>query len=121
VLALTLLLGFFAAGVFSGFNAFLTELFLPTCTRGQRQGASYNFGRRAAAYGVLLIGWFDDLHAPPGLSILLFIGIAYTFVIAAALLLPETVGRVLTAEADERDAHRSAPGEAGGQKRKCLP
>jgi MFS family permease len=116
VLTLAFLLGFFASGVFAGFNAFLTELF-PTRTRGRRQGTSYNFGRRAAAYGVLLIGWFDNLLAPPGsasarsgLPILVFVAIAYALVIAAAWLLPETRGRKL----DDDEAHGSAPGNAGG-------
>ncbi|MGQ0587828.1 MAG: MFS transporter, partial [Gammaproteobacteria bacterium] len=37
-------LGFFASGYFSGFGAFLTELF-PTRLRGSGQGFAYNFGR----------------------------------------------------------------------------
>jgi MFS family permease len=83
-------LGIFASGVFSGLNAFLTELFLPP-TRGQRQGASYNYGRRAAAYSVLLVGWFEsNLQISGGLPILVFVGIAYTLVIVAALRLPPT-------------------------------
>jgi MFS family permease len=99
VLVLALPLGFFASGVFSGIGAFLTELY-PTPTRGRRQGSSYSFGRRVAAYILWPIGLLNaHLHAP-GPSIFFVVGIAYVCVIAAALWLPETNGRVLTAEAE---------------------
>jgi len=79
-------LGFFASGIFSGMGPFLTELF-PTRMRGSGQGFAYNFGR-----GML------SAKLPLGQSIGVFALIAYGLLIIAALLLPETKGRVLTAE-----------------------
>jgi MFS family permease len=96
VLALTFWLGFFASAVFSGMGAFFTELY-PTPTRGARQGSSYSFGRKFA-YNLLLVQQFD-VHLPSPL--LVFIVTAYALVILAALWLPETRGRDLTATGEE--------------------
>jgi MFS family permease len=90
-------LGFFASGIFSGMGPFLTELF-PTRMRGSGQGFSYNFGRGIAALNPWFVGLLSKT-LPLGQSIGVFAAIAYGILIIAALLLPETKGRVLTAEA----------------------
>ncbi len=89
-------LGFFASGIFSGMGPFLTELF-PTRIRGSGQGFAYNFGRGVASFNTLLVGLLSAT-LPLGQSIGVFALIAYGMLIVAALLLPETKGRVLTAE-----------------------
>lgn len=89
-------LGFFASGIFSGMGPFLTELF-PTRIRGSGQGFAYNFGRGIAALNPTFVGMLSAT-LPLGQSIGVFALIAYGLVIIAALLLPETKGRVLTAE-----------------------
>jgi MFS family permease len=88
-------LGFFASGIFSGMGPFLTELF-PTRIRGSGQGFAYNFGRGVASFNTLLVGILSAF-LPLGQSIGVFALIAYGLLILAALLLPETRGRVLTA------------------------
>ena len=90
-------LGFFASGIFSGMGPFLTELF-PTRMRGSGQGFAYNFGRGIAAMNPLFVGMLSA-KLPLGQSIGVFALIAYGLLIIAALLLPETKGRVLTADA----------------------
>ena len=89
-------LGFFASGVFSGVGPFFTELF-PTRIRASGQGFSYNFGR---GFGALFPTFVGALSAKLGLggAIGLFAAIAYGLMLIAVLLLPETRGRVLTAE-----------------------
>jgi MFS family permease len=89
-------LGFFASGIFSGMGAFLTENF-PTRVRGSGQGFAYNFGRGIAALNPFFVGVLSAT-LPLGQSIGIFAVIAYGILIIAALLLPETKGRVLTAE-----------------------
>ncbi len=88
-------LGFFASGIFSGMGPFLTELF-PTRVRGSGQGFAYNFGRGVAAMNPLFVGMLSA-KLPLGQSIGIFAIAAYGLLIVAALLLPETKGRVLTA------------------------
>jgi hypothetical protein len=56
-----------------------------------------NFGRGIAAMNPLLVGMLSAV-LPLGQSIGVFAVIAYGLLAAAALLLPETKGRVLTAE-----------------------
>ncbi|HXD45946.1 MAG TPA: MFS transporter [Pseudolabrys sp.] len=89
-------LGFFASGIFSGMGPFLTELF-PTRMRGSGQGFAYNFGRGIAALNPMFVGMLSA-KLPLGQSIGVFALIAYGLLIVAALLLPETKGRVLTAD-----------------------
>jgi len=89
-------LGFFASGIFSGMGPFLTELF-PTRMRGSGQGFAYNFGRGIAALNPMFVGMLSA-KLPLGQSIGVFALIAYGLLIIAALFLPETKGRVLTAE-----------------------
>jgi MFS family permease len=95
IMYLGLPLGFFASGIFSGMGPFLTELF-PTRVRGSGQGFAYNFGRGVAAMNPLFVGMLSA-KLPLGQSIGVFAIAAYGLLILAALLLPETKGRVLTA------------------------
>ncbi len=97
MLALGFPLGFFASGVFSGIGPFFTELF-PTRMRGSGQGFAYNFGRGVAALNPWLVGVLSAT-LPLGQSIGIFALIAYGLMVTAALLLPETRGRQLTADA----------------------
>ncbi len=90
-------LGFFASGVFSGMGPFFTELF-PTRMRGSGQGFAYNFGRGVAALNPWLVGVVSGM-LPLGQSIGVFALVAYGLMAIAALLLPETKGRVLSADA----------------------
>jgi MFS family permease len=90
-------LGFFASGIFSGMGPFLTELF-PTRMRGSGQGFAYNFGRGVASFNTTFVGLLSAT-LPLGQSIGVFAIVAYGLLIMAALLLPETRGRVLTADA----------------------
>jgi MFS family permease len=90
-------LGFFASGVFSGMGPFFTELF-PTRMRGSGQGFVYNFGRGVAALNPWLVGIVSGM-LPLGQSIGVFAMVAYGLMAIAAVLLPETRGRVLTADA----------------------
>jgi len=90
-------LGFFASGYFSGVGAFLTELF-PTRLRGSGQGFAYNFGRGLGALFPTLVG-FVSASTPLAEAIAIFAVIAYGLLLLAALLLPETRGRVLEADA----------------------
>jgi MFS family permease len=87
-------LGFFASGVYSGMGPFLTELF-PTRMRGSGQGFTYNFGRGVAAVNPFLVGMLSA-KLTLGQSIGVFAVAAYGLLIIAALLLPETKGRILT-------------------------
>src|ERR1700730_6281150 len=89
-------LGFFASGIFSGMGPFLTELF-PTRVRGSGQGFAYNFGRGIASINPSFVGLLSA-YLPLGRSIAVFAILAYGILICAALLLPETRGRVLTAD-----------------------
>lgn len=89
-------LGFCASGVFSGMGPYFTELF-PTRIRGSGQGFAYNFGR---GFGALFPTFVGALSKTLGLgpAIGLFAVFAYGLMLIAVLLLPETRGRVLTAE-----------------------
>jgi MFS family permease len=88
-------LGFFASGIFSGMGPFLTENF-PTRVRGSGQGFAYNFGRAIAALNPTFVGLLSAT-LPLGRSIGVFALSAYGLLTVAALLLPETKGRELTA------------------------
>ncbi|MFE0021403.1 MFS transporter [Amycolatopsis sp. NPDC059021] len=90
VLVLGFPLGFSMSAIFSGFGAFLAELY-PTALRGTGQGFTYNFGR---AVGAVFPGLVGFLGAGGGIVI----GAAGYVLAALALLgLPETRGRELLA------------------------
>ena len=85
-------LGVAASAYFSGAGPFFTELF-PTRLRGSGQGFAYNFGRGIGALFPTLVGF---LSASMGLAgaIAVFAVVAYGLLLIAALLLPETRGKV---------------------------
>lgn len=87
------LLGYFASGIFSGFGAFLSELF-PGRVRGTAQGFCYNFGRGVAGFAPALIGAVS-MHGNIGSAMIVVAVCAYAIVIVAAAALPETRGRAL--------------------------
>ncbi len=90
-------LGFFASGYFSGMGPFLTEIY-PTAVRGSGQGFCYNFGRGMGALFPALVGYLSQAM-PLADAMGLFAAAAYGLFFVAALLLPETRGRVLVADA----------------------
>jgi len=90
-------LGFCASAYFSGMGAFLTELF-PTRLRGSGQGFAYNFGRGIGALFPALVGYLSAT-IPLSTAIAIFAVIAYALLFIAALLLPETRGKILHADA----------------------
>ena len=88
-------LGFFMSGIFSGAGAFLSELF-PNEIRGSGQGFCYNFGRGIGATFPAMVGLLSDqMHFSLATAIGVCAGTAYTLVVVAALVLPETRGRDL--------------------------
>src|SRR5262249_27891123 len=89
-------LGFFLSGIFSGMGAFLSELF-PSRVRGSGQGFCYNVGRALGSFCPALVGYLSQTM-PLGIAIGYLAGGAYLLVVIAALSLPETKGRELTAE-----------------------
>jgi MFS family permease len=89
-------LGFFASGYYSGIGPFLTELF-PTRLRGSAQGFTFNFGRAIGALFPTLVGYLSTTLSLAN-AIAVFAIIAYGVLLVAAFLLPETYGKVLTAE-----------------------
>ncbi|MEZ2218403.1 MFS transporter [Rhizobium sp. RCC_161_2] len=88
-------LGFFSSGIFAGMGAFLTENY-PTRTRAAGQGFTYNFGRGIAALNPTLVA-VATASMPLGQAIAIFAVVAYALVILAALVLPETKGKELSA------------------------
>ncbi|MEQ4204704.1 MFS transporter [Actinopolymorpha sp. B17G11] len=93
VLVLGFPLGFSASAIFSGFGAFLAELY-PTQLRGTGQGFTYNFGRAMGAFFPAAVGF---LAASVGLGgAMTFGAAAYAIAVLALLGLPETRGRELT-------------------------
>ncbi|UJR86212.1 MFS transporter [Sandaracinus amylolyticus] len=95
MLALGFPLGFFGSGYFSGIGPFLTELF-PTRVRGTGQGFAYGVGRGVGAFFPMLVGVLGATM-PLGRAIGAFAVGAYALLIVAAVLLPETRGRILRA------------------------
>jgi len=82
------LLGFFSSGIFSGFGAFLSELF-PGTVRGTAQGFCYNIGRGVAGFAPALIGALS-VHGSIGAAMTAVAVCAYGVVLLAAAVLPET-------------------------------
>jgi MFS family permease len=89
-------LGICASAYFSGIGAFLTELF-PTRLRGAGLGFAYNFGRGLGALFPALVG-FLSAHSPLSTAISIFAVAAYALLLAGALALPETRGKILSAD-----------------------
>lgn len=86
------LVGFFGSGYFSGFGAFLAELF-PTRVRGTAQGFVYNFGRGVSAFAPFIIGTLAKTY---GIGTSLFItSLFFALGVGTVMFLPETKGKVL--------------------------
>jgi hypothetical protein len=81
--------------MFSAMGPFMTELY-PTEIRGTGQGFCYNVGRAFGALFPALVGFLAERMAL-GSAIAVFSFAAYTLMILALLLLPETKGRGLDA------------------------
>lgn len=88
ILLLGFPLGFCTSAIFSGFGAFLAELY-PTSLRGTGQGFTYNFGRAAGAVFPTVVGFLDVGGA------MVFGALGYGIAALALLGLPETRGREL--------------------------
>lgn len=91
------LLGYFASGIFSGFGAFLSELF-PGTVRATAQGFCYNLGRGVAGFAPALIGALSA-KGTMGAAMTIVAITAYGLVVVAAAALPETRGALLVTEA----------------------
>lgn len=86
-------LGIVVQGIFAGIGAYLSELY-PNAIRGSGQGFCYNIGRGLGSFFPIMVGTFSQ-----SMSLVKAMGIVagagYLLVIVAALLLPETRGKVL--------------------------
>jgi MFS family permease len=85
VLVLGFPLGFSMSAIFSGFGAFLAELY-PTALRGTGQGFTYNFGRAVGAIFPTVVGFMGAGGA------IVFGALGYGIAVVALLGLPETRG-----------------------------
>ena len=95
VLLLGFPLGFFQSAINAGIGATFAELF-PTRVRASGQGFSYNTGRALGSALPALVG-FASAHVELGQAIGLCAIGAYTVVLIATALLPETRGAELPA------------------------
>ncbi|MEU6317823.1 MFS transporter [Streptomyces sp. NPDC047009] len=85
-------LGFCMSAIFSGFGAYLSELY-PTAVRGTGQGFTYNTGRAVGAVFPTLVGFLADSWGVGGA--LVFGAVGYGLAALALLALPETRGKEL--------------------------
>lgn len=85
-------LGFAYSAIFSGFGAFLAELY-PTELRGTGQGFTYNFGRAVGAVFPATVGFMANSFGIGGA--MAFGALGYGIAVLALLGLPETRGRQL--------------------------
>lgn len=92
VLILGFPLGFCASAIFSGFGAFLAELY-PGDVRGAGQGFTYNFGRAVGAFFPTVIGFLAVRYGVGGA--MAFGALAYAVAFVALFGLPETRARQL--------------------------
>ncbi|HEX5405853.1 MAG TPA: MFS transporter [Pseudonocardiaceae bacterium] len=93
VLVLGFPLGFSSSAIFSGFGAFLAELY-PTALRATGQGFTYNFGRAVGAFFPTAVGF---LAGSWGIGAAMGFGaLGYAVAVIALLGLPETAGSELT-------------------------
>ncbi len=86
-------LGFFAAGIPASMSPLFSELY-PAGVRGTGVGFCYNTGRVVAAGLPMLVGKMSE-SISLGTAIGLNAAIAYSLVLVALLLLPETSGQSL--------------------------
>lgn len=90
-------LGFFSAGIPASMAALFSELY-PAGVRGTGVGFCYNFGRILSAAFPLLVGFMSD-RIGLGPAIGIDAAFAYSLVLIAVLMLPETRGKVFETEA----------------------
>jgi MFS family permease len=87
VLFLGFPLGFSSSAIFSGFGAYLSELY-PGRARGAGQGFTYNFGRAVGAFFPTAIGFLAGTYGVGGA--MAFGALAYALAFVALFGLPET-------------------------------
>jgi MFS family permease len=87
-------LGFFSAGIPASMAALFSELY-PAGVRGTGVGFCYNFGRIVSAGFPVLVGYLSE-RIGLGAAIGIDAAFAYSLVLLAALMLPETRGKVFT-------------------------
>ena len=109
MLLLSFPLGFFAITMFSPMGPYLTELY-PTHIRGTGQGFCYNIGRGVGAVFPALVGFLSSVM-PLGQAIAIFSFGAYSLVIVALLMLPETAGRSLESAPFDPGSPDAFPGD----------
>ena len=93
-------LGFFSAGIPASMAALFSELY-PAGVRGTGVGFCYNFGRIVSAAFPFLVGYLSD-HIGLGPAIGIDAAFAYSLVLIAVVLLPETRGKVFEQAAATR-------------------
>jgi MFS family permease len=93
-------LGFFSAGIPASMAALFSELY-PAGVRGTGVGFCYNFGRVVSAAFPFLVGYLSD-HIGLGPAIGIDAAFAYSLVLVAVLMLPETRGKVFEQAAATR-------------------
>jgi MFS family permease len=93
-------LGFFSAGIPASMAALFSELY-PAGVRGTGVGFCYNFGRIISAAFPFLVGYLSD-HIGLGPAIGIDAAVAYSLVLIAVLMLPETRGKVFEQAAASR-------------------
>ncbi|MFT4067361.1 MFS transporter [Paraburkholderia sp.] len=107
MLVLGFLLGVLMQGTFSGIAATISETY-PNDIRATGYGVAYNVGRVIGSVFPFAVGWLSTGYLSLGTSIPLVAGVGYLFVIAAALILPETNGIRLDDIGSVSDAADSA-------------
>jgi MFS family permease len=92
ILLLSFPLGFSSSAIFSGFGAFLAELY-PKPLRATGQGFTYNVGRAVGSFLPTAVGFLAESW---GLAPAMGIGaLGYAIAVVALFGLPETLGREL--------------------------
>ncbi|WP_086823986.1 MFS transporter [Allokutzneria sp. NRRL B-24872] len=92
VLILGFPLGFCTSAIFSGFGAYLAELY-PSALRGTGQGFTYNLGRAVGSLFPTIVGF---LAVTMGIGGAMIVGaFGYGLAVVALFWLPETVGTEL--------------------------
>jgi MFS family permease len=86
-------LGFCSSAIFSGFGAYLAELY-PGHIRGSGQGFTYNVGRGLGAFFPAIIGYLGASYSVGGA--MAFGALAYALAVIALLGLPETRAKELS-------------------------
>jgi cyanate permease len=87
------LVGFFGAGVFTGFAIYLPELF-PTVIRATAQGFCYNFARFFSAAAPFLAGAMVSAHGSFARAITA-VGLVYLLALVVLIFARETQGQAL--------------------------